>query len=251
MNPARKRVCHSITAKGHANDDELVLNTQSSSHWDGLRHYPYQTTKQYYNNTTQPEISGPHPTSRIGVHNLARKGICGRGVLLDWRAYALRHSIPYSPFESHAIPLSHLLACAADQDVTFHPGDILIIRSGWTEEYNRLTDAERDALGLREQRRSVGVEATEESFRWHWERQFAAVAGDTVAYEVWPSPKPWDVTMHEVFLSGWGMPIGETWDLEELGRVCRREGRWTFFLTSQPLNVEGGVASPANVMAIL
>jgi len=57
--------------------------------------------------------------------------------------------------------------------------------------------------------------------------------------------------MHEVFLSGWGMPIGETWDLEELSRVCSNEGRWTFFLTSQPLNLSAGIASPANVMAIL
>jgi hypothetical protein len=55
----------------------------------------------------------------------------------------------------------------------------------------------------------------------------------------------------KVFLSGWGMPIGEVWDLEELAKACREENRWTFFLPSQPLNLEAGVASPANVMAIL
>lgn len=48
---------------------------------------------------------------------------------------------------------------------------------------------EKNKLGGREDRASIGVEATEESIRWHWEQEFAAVASDTVAYEAWPSPK--------------------------------------------------------------
>jgi hypothetical protein len=40
------------------------------------------------------------------------------------------------------------------------------------------------------------------------------------------------------------MPIGEMWDLETLSRVCKEQKRWTFFLTSAPLNVPGGVGSP-------
>lgn len=203
------------------------------------------------------------------LSDIAQKGIAGRGVLLDWRQYALKHKIKYSPFEAHAIPLPQLLEVAAEQNVQFFPGDILLIRSGWLEEYNSLTAEEQDALGRRENRAFCGVEASRESIKWHWDNAFAAVAGDTTAYEAWPSSKPWGVSMHEVsvtsskipnavrlticqvFLSGWGMPIGETWDLEGLAKACRKRGKWTFFLTSQPLNIKGGVASPANVMAIL
>lgn len=47
------------------------------------------------------------------------------------------------------------------------------------------------------------------------------------------------------------MPIGELWDLEALAVECNRQKKWTFFLTSSPLNVEGGVASPPNALAIL
>ncbi|RDL34696.1 Uncharacterized protein BP5553_07824 [Venustampulla echinocandica] len=251
MNPLRKQCEHRINAKGHANDDELDLNTQSSSHWDGLRHYPYQQTLQYYNGATQSDISSFKPNYKIGVQNIAQKGIAGRGVLLDWRHYALKYKIKYSPFEAHAIPLSQLLEVAAEQNVQFCPGDILLIRSGWLEEYNKLTTHEQDALGRREKRTFCGVEASRDSIKWHWDNAFAAVAGDTTAYEAWPSLKPWGVSIHEVFLSGWGMPIGETWDLEGLAQACRELGKWTFFLTSQPLNIKGGVASPANVMAIL
>lgn len=43
--------------------------------------------------------------------------------------------------------------------------------------------------------------------------------------------------MHEWLLSGWGMPIGEIFDLERLSVECRRLGKWSFFFSSMPLNV--------------
>lgn len=70
-----------------------------------------------------------------------------------------------------------------------------------------------------------------------------------MAYEVWPALGP--LSCHEVFLGGWGMPIGELFDLRELAQACADRGRWTFFFTSMPLNVIGGIASPPNAQAIL
>ncbi len=181
---------------------------------------------------------------------MARRGIVGRGVLLDWREYAKRCAIQYSPFSTHAIPLQQLLKVAESQRTTFLPGDILLIRTGWTEEYNKLTREEKLQLARRDQRCFVGVEPSEEVIKWHWENEFAATASDTNAYESWPSSKPWGVSCHEVFLSGWGMPIGELWDLDQLSKHCQAIGQWTFLLTSSPLNLDGGVASPSNAMAI-
>jgi hypothetical protein len=48
--------------------------------------------------------------------------------------------------------------------------------------------------------------------------------------------------LHEVLLAGWGCPIGEMFDLEELAETCQRLGRWSFFVTSKVNNVPGGVA---------
>jgi hypothetical protein len=56
---------------------------------------------------------------------------------------------------------------------------------------------------------------------------------------------------HEAALAGWGMPIGEIFDLEKLSELCAREQRWSFFVTVCPLNVTGGVATVANTIAIL
>lgn len=51
-----------------------------------------------------------------------------------------------------------------------------------------------------------------------------------------------ELSLHEVMLAGWGMPIGELFDLEELARECKEQKRWSFFLTSEVCNVKGGVA---------
>lgn len=173
-------------------------------------------------------------------------------MLLDWATYAEHMCInTTSPFESFNIPLSELKAVAAHQGTTFCSGDILFIRTGWLKAYQSLNLEEQAALPHRKARTSCGVEASEEMMEWHWENQFAAVASDTVAYEAWPSCRPAGVALHEVFLSGWGMPIGESFDLERLAEKCKDNNRWSFFLISIPLDIPGGVASPPNAIAIL
>ena len=92
-----------------------------------------------------------------------------------------------------------------------------------------------------------GLESTLEVLAFLWDTQVAAVAGDCPGFEAWP---PSEQAMHQILLSGFGMPIGELFDLEELAKECERQKRWTFFLTSQVLNVKGGVASPPNAIAI-
>lgn len=254
MNPARKPLVHNIIQKGHANDDEIHINTQASTQWDGPRHYPYQDPtvgeRRFYNRATQSDFILPDGSStpHLGIQNAAQRGIAGRGVLLDWRAYAVRTGIECSPFTSHCILLHELQAVAVEQNVQFQEGDILLIRTGWTEAYYNLSSDDQVALAARPERSHIGVEASREMIEWHWNNAFAAVASDTNAYEVWPPTRPWGVSCHEVFLSGWGMPIGELWDLERLAEECRTRGRWSFFLTSSPLNLVGGVGSPANAM---
>lgn len=171
-------------------------------------------------------------------------------MLLDWYSWASEQRIEIDHFSSHGIPLSQLQAVAVTQRVRFCPGDILLVRTGWLLAYNVLSDEQKAALPHRPVRSSCGIEASEDAIRWHWDNAFAAVASDTVAYEAWPSPRLWGVSMHEVFLSGWGMPIGESFDLERLAVKCREAQRWSFMFVSVPLDVPGGVASPPGAVAI-
>ncbi len=66
----------------------------------------------------------------------------------------------------------------------------------------------------------------------------------------YPHPASLGWSMHEVLLAGWGCPIGELFDLEKLAEHCAKEKRWSFFVTSEVVNVPGGVASPPNILAI-
>lgn len=83
---------------------------------------------------------------------------------------------------------------------------------------------------------------------WLHDCWFSAVAGDAPSFEAWPTQAGWH--LHEYLLPLWGNPIGEMFDLDKLAKTCKANNRWTFFVTSQPANVPGGVGSHPNAMAI-
>ncbi len=178
----------------------------------------------------------------------------GRGVLLDYASWASQNSIELNHFSSTAIPLSHLQRLITEQNIVFRPGDILFLRTGFTTAFNALDDSEQKALAARASSDFVGVESSEATLKFLWDNQFAAVAGDCPSFESSPVKGGPDRDamwcLQEWLLAGWGMPIGEMFDLEELSEMCRRKGRWSFFLCSVPLKVPGGVASPPNAVAI-
>ncbi|KAK1965968.1 hypothetical protein LY78DRAFT_681296 [Colletotrichum sublineola] len=227
----------------------------------------YQKAKRYYNNTTQEDLENPE---KIGIDAwVERGGIVGRGVLLDYASFCARHSIPLDAFTSSDMSLRHLEQVATEQGVTFRTGDILLIRSGFTAGYNAKDDAAQRAVAARASPDFIGVEPTKDVLRWIWETGFAAVAGDAPSFERAPIAGPhttaadgpwkgeaWEDEMrgggllHQWLLGGWGLPIGEMFDLEALSVKCRELGRWTFFVSSVPLKVPGGVASPPNAVAI-
>lgn len=45
--------------------------------------------------------------------------------------------------------------------------------------------------------------------------------------------------LHQWLLGGWGVMIGEMWDLERLCEKAEELGRWTCFVSSVPLKVSG------------
>ncbi|KAH8673827.1 hypothetical protein BX600DRAFT_410505 [Xylariales sp. PMI_506] len=231
------------------NDDILTLNTQSSTQWDGFRHFGYQKFHKYYNGRTQDTIMNTH---EIGLQSWVKAGgIVGRGVLIDYQGWAEALGLTVSGTTTTSITLDALHACAASQGgLSFRPGDILLVRSGWSKSLAALSPEDAAAMFAARQVESIGLESGREILRWLWESRFAAVAGDHPTFEAWPCQDP-DHWLHEWLLAGWGMPIGEFFDLDRLADECRKAGRWTFFFSSMPLNVRGGVASPPNSFAIL
>lgn len=92
-------------------DDEINMNTQSGSQWDGLKHAAHQGTGMYYNGVSHEEaLAGPVN----GTHRWVQAGgIAGRGVLLDWvRWYEHKKGTPPSPGELFGVVLQ-LLHCGS------------------------------------------------------------------------------------------------------------------------------------------
>ena len=200
----------------------------------GFRHYAYLDHKLFFNGYTLEEMLKSHVN---GVHAWVEKGgIVGRGILVDYAAWADANNIKIEPLSTHSIPVSVLEEVIRYQGLTPHKGDILFVRSGWGRAYAQLSAEEAIAMADTPNFPAIGVESSETTLRWIWDNDFAAVAGDAPSFEAWPcqNKKFW---LHEWFLAGWGMPIGELFDLEVLSSECRKRGRYSFFFSSVPLKV--------------
>ncbi|KAM5344311.1 hypothetical protein ACJ41O_012848 [Fusarium nematophilum] len=248
---------HSIEGDGHVLDDTLVFNTQKSTQWDGLRHFAYQKEQLFYNGTTREEIVQQKDGS-LGIHWWHKAGgIAGRGILVDYWSYAQETGKHYDPSNTHGIGFEDLMRCLkwqqdqAGGNLEPRVGDILLIRTGFSSRYQHLSEEEEKAVGEAWPPASCGVKQDKRLLEWLWDNKFAAVGGDAPGFEVFPVNQDAGFCFHEVLIAGWGCPIAELLWLEDLAEWCRKAKRWTFFLSSCPLNVYGGVASPANMMALV
>ncbi|TVY91182.1 hypothetical protein LAWI1_G005621 [Lachnellula willkommii] len=230
------------------NDEVVTMNTQSGTQWDGFRHFGYQDVQRYYNDCKHEELEN---STRNGIHVWTKHGgIVSRGVLLDYGRWAASQGIKKPFFESSTITVFELNQVAASQKVSLHAGDVLLVRSGYIVEHQALSPEAQLGRHQNPLPASIGLESSEEMLEYLWDSGIVAVAGDMPTLEAWPMQSK-KFLLHEWLLAGWGCPIGEYFDLEKLSEQCEKAGRWSFFFSSVPMNIPGGVASPANAIAIL
>lgn len=244
-----------VSANGSSLNDVISeWNTQASSQWDGFRHVTWAGHGQY----------GGHDLH--SVHHWAQRGIAGRCVLADVARWRAAQGRPVDYARPDPVTADELQVTLADAGITVQPGDILLIRLGWIEWYAGANDAARAAMTTHEALVSPGISAQEEMAELFWDWQLAAVAADNPALEPWPQraeagpdampdangrwPVHLPVTLHWRLLPALGMPIGELWDLEALAADSAGHGRYDGLLTSAPLNLTGGAASPANALVL-
>lgn len=158
------------------NDDFIDINTQSSSQWDGLRHYGYQKAKRFYGNRIQHEIE---TSNVIGIDRVAHSGgITTRAVILDYPRYLEAKGRGYvNTLQAKGISAEVLRDMLSLSGVQTREGDILLLRTGFTRDYEALSDKERKAMGQKTPPTFVGVESTKDVLQWIWESGFVAVAG--------------------------------------------------------------------------
>lgn len=237
---------------GRGGRDDYVDNfaMQGSSQWDSLRHIRFREYG-YYGGRQDGDLD---EKGELGIEHWAQHGIVGRGVVLDGARYMEQQQTPLDMTKKFEMDGAFLEQVAREQKVQLEPGDILILRTGWLEWYKSLDErgreALRDTLGVGEAPHACpGLAASQETAAWLWDRQIAAIAADNVAVEALPVD-PAVGFQHRRLIALQGMPLGELWDVEELARACAQDRSYEFMLVAIPLNLPGGVGSPANAYAI-
>jgi kynurenine formamidase len=241
----RGAVRQTIVGEGGNGRDDWLDNfwPQASSQWDSLRHIRHPE-HGWYNGVTDAEIvSGG---GKLGIENFARRGIVGRGVLLDVARYRAVDAA-----ERDVITVDDLEECRKKQGTTIETGDIVLVRTGWLSWYETTSQEVRERMADRAQLKAPGLGPPREMAEYLWDLHIAAIAGDNPALEAWPpASREAEGFMHFFLIPLFGMPIGELWWLDDLAADCVADGRYEFLFTSAPMNVVGGVGSPPNALAV-
>jgi kynurenine formamidase len=238
-------------SKGSVGRDDYLEKVwlQGSTQWDGLAHFRHLEHGNY-NGVADADLHGGVGT-RLGIDQWAARGVVGRGVLADVAAFREASGRPLDPMGNEPITVADLEATFEHQGTTVLPGDVLLLRTGWVGHFMAQDDDERERLITPAHQSNPGVDNSEEMVAYLWDLHIAALAADNITVEAYPTATPEAAFLvHSHLLPLLGLPLGELWVLDDLAAACREDGDHAFLLVSVPLNVRGGMGSPAQAVAI-
>jgi kynurenine formamidase len=216
-------------------EDVFTMATQAATHWDALAHCSHEG--RLYNGYPAASVTA-EGAARCGIH---RDGVVvSRGVLLDV-ARALGKDVlePGHPIMPADLDAAHELA-----GVDLGAGDIVLVRTG---QMVHLQPERRDLVAYTWP--SPGL--TIETAAWFHSHDVAAVATDTLVFEVYPCQyEDAYLPVHVLHLVEMGLTQGQNWVLDDLAEACAADSRYTFLLDATPLPLTKGLGSPLQPVAL-
>jgi kynurenine formamidase len=238
-NPALNTFCVNLSFTGDTadfttSDDAFTMGSQAATHWDALAHVGYEG--KLYNDTDDDVITSGAGAARLGIENVGP--IVTRGVLLD---IAALHGVDHFD-DNYAITADDLDRAAAAASLTLESGDAVLIRTG---QMHWLRQGERKRYSFP----SPGLSTS--TIPWLRDHDIAAVATDTLTFEVYPceDPKVF-MPVHMLHLRDMGLLQGQVWSLDALGADCASDGQYDFLLSATPLPLTHAVGAPVAPTAV-
>jgi len=209
-------------------DDRVEMGVQAATHWDALAHVGYEGL--LYNNMSDAAVTQDDGATRLGIERYGP--IVTRGVLLD-----IARLLGVEYFEdAHAITGDDLATAERQAGVSVERGDILLVHTGQMEWLRR-----GDKRRFSDPSPGIGVAAVE----YLHDKEVAAVATDTLVFEVWPPEDPAVLLpVHMIDLRDMGLVQGQLWYLDELAADCAADGVHEFLLAATPLPITHGLGGP-------
>jgi kynurenine formamidase len=219
-------------------DDYITAFLQGSSQYDALGHTWYGD--EIYNGFPAETTTGG--MAKCGVDKLAKRGIVGRGVLIDMARHRGKDSL--EPAETFGV--DDLEAAAEAQGVTIEPHDNLMIRTGWLKVFY-----DKGPEVFYKKFVEPGLTFSPELVRWFHEKEIVSLSTDTIANEVTAEPETGIfLPLHAALMRNLGVLFSEILWFEELAEDCVSDGEWAFLYAAAPINVVGGTGAPVNPVVV-
>ena len=215
-----------------AANEMFVTGGHTGTHGDALAHVSYKG--KLYDDVSAEDAQRGGRFKKHGVD--AMEPVVCRGVLLDVAGLQGADVLP----GGYGITEDDLAAAAEKAGVEVRPGDVVLVRSGWSRNF----DNAEAFLG-----HESGVPGpTEEAARWLAERGVRATGAETIAYEqIKPEVGHALLPVHRLLLVEYGVHIIEVMNLSEIAAAGVHE----FVFVLAPLKIVGGTGSPVRPLAVV
>ncbi|MFI2634089.1 cyclase family protein [Streptomyces collinus] len=216
-------------------DDVVTMGLQAATHWDALSHVSH--SGRLYNGRPAHTVTAHGGAGFSGIGTV--RHLVSRGVLLD----VARARGTDRLGGGYAVTPEDLDAAEELAGTRVRAGDVVLVRTGQVQAY-----LAGDRHGYAYPSPGLSIRTPE----WFHARDVAAVADDTLTFEVLP-PEVEDLWLpvHALDLVEMGMPQGQNWNLEKLSTACGEAGRYAFLLTATPEPFTGATGSPVAPVAVL